>query len=108
MLAERFALGIAAIVSVVDPALVVLAGAVLTAGGERLRDLVAEQVASFAAAQPRVELAAVRERPVLAGALQTAVEAAREEVFDTMSHRRRLDGRQHQLPVTSRQDRRTP
>ena len=48
-LAERFALGIAALVSVVDPALVVLAGGVLTAGGERLRDLIADEVGSLAA-----------------------------------------------------------
>jgi predicted NBD/HSP70 family sugar kinase len=106
-LAERFALGIAAIVSVVDPALVVLAGGVLTAGGERLRDLVAEQVASFAAAQPEVELASVRDRPVLTGALQTAVEAARDEVFDTIQRRRRPAPRPLRHD-TNRQDRRAP
>jgi len=95
-LAERFALGIAAVVSVVDPALVVLGGGVLTAGGERLRGLVADQLASLSAAQPRVELSTVRERPVLTGALQTALEAARDHVFDTTQHR------------ITRQDRRAP
>lgn len=83
-LAQRFALGIAALVTVVDPALVVLTGDVLLAGGQRLRGLVADEVGSLAAAQPRIELAAVQERPVLAGALESALAAARDEVFDTV------------------------
>ncbi len=86
-LAERFALGIAAVVSVVDPSLVVLAGGVLTAGGTRLRDLIAEEVGSLALTRPRLELAAVGENPVLAGALQTALAATRNEVFDTIQRR---------------------
>jgi predicted NBD/HSP70 family sugar kinase len=85
-LAERFALGISAMVAVVDPALVVLAGGVLTAGGDRLRDLIADQLGSLAAAQPRLELSSVHDRPVLAGALQTALESTRDEVFDTVQH----------------------
>ena len=60
-------------VSVVDPALVVLAGGVLTAGGPRLRDLIADELGSLAAARPRLELASVTETPVLAGALHTAL-----------------------------------
>ena len=86
-LAERFALGIAALVSVVDPSLVVLAGGVLTAGGPRLRDLIADEVGSLALTRPRLELAGVAEKPVLAGALQTALDAARNEVFDTVQRR---------------------
>jgi predicted NBD/HSP70 family sugar kinase len=85
-LAERFALGIAAVVSVVDPSLVVLAGGVLTAGGPRLRDLIADEVGSLALTRPRLELAGVTENPVLAGALQTALDATRNEVFDTVQH----------------------
>jgi predicted NBD/HSP70 family sugar kinase len=107
-LAERFAIGIAAVVSVLDPALVVLAGGVLTAGGERLRDRVAEQLGSLAAAQPRVELSTVRERPVLTGALQTAVEAARDDVFDTIQRAGRRSGRPPGRERTIQQDRRTP
>ena len=86
-LAERFALGIASIISVVDPALVVLAGGLLTAGGTRLRDEIAEEVGSLALARPRLELAAVTENPVLAGALHTALAATRNEVFDTIQRR---------------------
>ena len=86
-LAERFALGIAAVVSVVDPSLVVLAGGVLTAGGTRLRDLIADEVGSLALTRPRVELAGVADNPVLAGALHTALAATRNEVFDTVQRR---------------------
>jgi hypothetical protein len=52
-LAERFALGHRAVISVVDPSLVVLAGGVLTAGGTRLRDLIADEVGSLALTRPR-------------------------------------------------------
>ncbi|AKU14720.1 ROK family transcriptional regulator [Luteipulveratus mongoliensis] len=86
-LAERFALGIAALVAVVDPTLVVLAGGILAAGGEPLRDRISDQVGSLAAAHPRLELADVTDHPVLAGALQTAVSATREDVFDTIARR---------------------
>jgi predicted NBD/HSP70 family sugar kinase len=86
-LAERFALGIAAVISVVDPSLVVLAGGLLTAGGPRLRDQIADEVGSLALTRPRLELAGVTEHPVLAGALQTALAATRNEVFDTIQRR---------------------
>jgi predicted NBD/HSP70 family sugar kinase len=86
-IAERFALGIAALVSVVDPSLVVLAGRVLTAGGPRLRDLIDEQVGSLALTRPRLELTGVADSPVLAGALQTALSATRNDVFDTIQPR---------------------
>jgi predicted NBD/HSP70 family sugar kinase len=85
-LAHRYALGIAAVVAVVDPSLVVLAGGVLGAGGTRLRDLIADEVGSLALTRPRLELAAVSD-PVLTGALQTALEATRNEVFDTVQRR---------------------
>ena len=98
-LAERFALGIAAVVSVVDPSLVVLAGGVLTAGGTRLRDQIAEEVGSLALTRPRLELAGVTENPVLAGALQTALAATRNEVFDTIQRRTATSAR----PVTRRE-----
>jgi hypothetical protein len=60
---------------------------VLTAGGTRLRDLIADEVGSLALTRPRLELAGVTENPVLAGALQTALAAARNDVFDTIQRR---------------------
>ena len=100
VLAERFALGIAAVVSVVDPSLVVLTGGVLTAGGTRLRDQIAEEVGSLALTKPRLELAAVTENPVLAGALETALAATRNEVFDTIQRRTATSSAR---PVTRRE-----
>ena len=85
-LAHRFALGISAMVAVVDPALVILSGGVLIAGGPRLLELVADEVGSLSAARPRIELASIQDSPVLAGALHTALAAARDDVFDTVRH----------------------
>jgi predicted NBD/HSP70 family sugar kinase len=83
-LAHRLALGISAMVAVVDPALVILSGGVLIAGGCRLLALVDDELGSLAAARPRLELASIQDRPVLAGALQTALTSARDEIFDTV------------------------
>jgi predicted NBD/HSP70 family sugar kinase len=92
-IAERFALGVAAMVSVVDPSLVVLAGGVLAAGGPRLRDLIDDQVGSLALTRPRLELSGVPADPVLAGALQTALDTTRNDVFDTIQQGQRRTGR---------------
>jgi predicted NBD/HSP70 family sugar kinase len=83
-LGERVALGLAAMVAVLDPALIVLAGGVLSAGGERLADIVRVELADLAAPRPPVELSAVPDDPVLTGALHTALAATREHVFDTL------------------------
>lgn len=85
-LALRLALGISALVAVLDPGLVVLSGAVPVAGGTRLLRLVTEQVGSLAVSRPRIALSDVRHRPVLTGALHTALAATRDEVFDTVRH----------------------
>lgn len=100
-LAERFALGIAALVTVVDPSLVVLAGGVLTAGGPRLRDLIDEEVGSLALNRPRLELAGVTDNPVLAGAIDTALAVTRNELFDTIQHRTAPSGTAR--PITRRE-----
>lgn len=85
-LAHRIAVGTAAITAVVDPALVILSGEVLTAGGPRLLSLIGNELGSLAAAQPRLALSAVRPHPVLTGALHTALVATRDEIFDTVAH----------------------
>ncbi|MER5353261.1 ROK family transcriptional regulator [Kitasatospora sp. NPDC002551] len=82
-LAARLAVGLAVIVAVVDPRLVVVSGGVPNAGGERLRALVAEELARIAAARPEVRGSALTGSPVLLGALQRALAAAREAVFST-------------------------
>lgn len=83
-LGTRFALGLAAVVAVLDPALVVLAGGVLTAGGSRLLDLVRAELAELAVARPTLALSTVPGSSVLAGALHTALALARDRVFDTL------------------------
>jgi predicted NBD/HSP70 family sugar kinase len=81
--ATRLATGLASLVSVLDPELVVLSGASLTAGGEVLRGLVEAELAELAAARPRLVVGDVTERPVLRGALESALATTRDEVFDT-------------------------
>ncbi|MFB6960787.1 ROK family protein [Streptomyces sp. NPDC056309] len=81
--ATRLATGLASLVSVLDPELVVLSGASLTAGGEVLRALVQAELEELAASRPRLVVGDVREHPVLRGALESALATTRDEVFDT-------------------------
>jgi len=82
-LARRVALGVLAVCVVLDPKLVVLAGDVGSAGGSALADRVQEHVARLAPVSPRVVVTEVPGDPVLQGALLTALDATREEVFAT-------------------------
>ncbi|ANP55101.1 putative NBD/HSP70 family sugar kinase [Streptomyces griseochromogenes] len=81
--ATRLATGLASLVSVLDPELVILSGSALTAGGEVLRALVQAELEELAAARPRLVVGDVREHPVLRGALESALATTRDEVFDT-------------------------
>ncbi|MEU7103274.1 ROK family transcriptional regulator [Streptomyces longwoodensis] len=81
--ATRLATGLASLVSVLDPELVVLSGASLTAGGEVLRALVQAELEELAASRPKLVVGDVQEHPVLRGALESALAATRDEVFDT-------------------------
>jgi len=82
-LAERLAVGLAVIVSVVDPELVVISGGIPTAGGDRLRGLVQEALAGISIPRPEVRSSTVPGSPVLHGALQRALATAREAAFST-------------------------
>jgi predicted NBD/HSP70 family sugar kinase len=84
-LGHRLAVGIAAIVSVVDPGLVVLTGGIANAGGDRLLDAVRAEVADLAVVRPQIALSAVPDRPVLRGALLAALQTTRDVVFNTNS-----------------------
>ncbi|MBQ1093624.1 ROK family transcriptional regulator [Streptomyces sp. B93] len=81
--AERLATGLAALVAVLDPELIVLSGDVLVAGGEPLRTRLQSELADLAASRPRLALTAVPQAPVLRGALESALATTRDEVFDT-------------------------
>jgi predicted NBD/HSP70 family sugar kinase len=80
-LARRLGLGLAAACVVLDPALVVLAGEVGVAGGVTLAQRVQREVAAIAPVSPRVVVSEAVSEPVLHGALLTALDAARDEVF---------------------------
>ncbi|MFJ8584006.1 ROK family protein [Streptomyces sp. NPDC093595] len=81
--ATALATGLASLVAVLDPELVVLSGALITAGGEALRERVRAELGELAAARPRLVVGGVRHHPVLRGALESALAATRDEVFDT-------------------------
>jgi predicted NBD/HSP70 family sugar kinase len=80
-LAGRLALGVAATCVVLDPPLVVLAGDVSQAGGPALAERVEREVAAITLVSPRVVITEVAVEPVLHGALRTALDAVRDEVF---------------------------
>lgn len=79
--ARRLALGVASTCVVLDPPLVVLTGEVGLAGGTALAERVQHEVAAITLVSPRVVVAELTEEPVLQGALRTALDAVRDEVF---------------------------
>ncbi len=81
--ARRLATGLAAVVAVVDPRLVVLSGEVAQAGGETLRELVQGEFTGLALPRPELRLSNIEGNPILIGALRTALAEARNSVFDT-------------------------
>ncbi|WP_443074037.1 ROK family transcriptional regulator [Streptomyces sp. NBC_01456] len=81
--ARRLATGLAAVVAVVDPGLVVLSGEVPQAGGEALRALVEAEFTGLALPRPALRLSRLDGDPLLLGALRTALAQAREAVFRT-------------------------
>ncbi|SCE64117.1 Sugar kinase of the NBD/HSP70 family, may contain an N-terminal HTH domain [Micromonospora haikouensis] len=80
-LARRLALGVASTCVVLDPPLVVLAGEVGQAGGAALAERVQHEVAAITLVRPRVVPTGLTEEPILHGALRTALDAVRDEVF---------------------------
>ncbi|MDI5962172.1 ROK family transcriptional regulator [Streptomyces sp. SL13] len=82
-LAQRLATGLAAIVAVMDPELVLLSGDIPIAGGEPLRTLVADGLTGLAVPRPRLAISELTGSPVVTGALQAALSTVREQVFTT-------------------------
>ncbi|MEU3650384.1 ROK family transcriptional regulator [Lentzea sp. NPDC034063] len=81
VLAHRIALGLANVVCVLDPELVLLSGGVAHAGGETLCDLVAAELLKLVVPRTPVYLAQITANPVRSGALHSALAVAREQVF---------------------------
>ncbi|MFJ4717118.1 ROK family transcriptional regulator [Streptomyces sp. NPDC088785] len=81
--ARRIATGLAAVVAVVDPELVVLSGTVAQAGGDPLRERVERELTGLALPRPQLRISELAGDPILTGALRTALTQARDAVFDT-------------------------
>ncbi|MFC8224421.1 ROK family transcriptional regulator [Streptomyces sp. NPDC057287] len=82
--ARRLATGLAAVVAVVDPELVVLSGRVAQAGGEELRTRVEAELTGLALPRPLLRVSDIQGDPILTGALRTALAQARDSTFDTV------------------------
>ncbi|GLZ31187.1 sugar kinase [Lentzea sp. NBRC 105346] len=80
-LAHRIAIGLANVVCVLDPELVLLSGALAQAGGEALCELVSAELRELVVPRTPVQLAQVTAHPVKSGALHSALAVAREQVF---------------------------
>lgn len=80
-LARRIAAGVAGVVAVVDPELVLLSGEVAHAGGTVLCELVAAELRHLVIPRTPVELGMVSGHAVRAGALHSALAVIREQVF---------------------------
>ncbi|MER8067926.1 ROK family transcriptional regulator [Streptomyces sp. NPDC094034] len=80
-LAERLALGAAAVSAVLDPGRIVLAGEAGHAGGEVLAARVEDRLATMSPLRTEVRAGALGGAAVLRGALLTAREAAQDELF---------------------------
>jgi predicted NBD/HSP70 family sugar kinase len=83
--AGRVAVGLAAVVAVLDPALVVLAGPVAAAGGVTLRDAVVAALPRVAPLDTTVEVTAVDGDPVVLGGLDAGLTAVREHLVEQLS-----------------------
>ncbi|MGW8889597.1 ROK family protein [Streptomyces sp. NPDC055749] len=81
VLADRIALGAAAVVSVLDPGCLLLAGEVGHAGGEALASRVEERLARMSPLPTEVRAGALGGAAVLRGALLVAREAAQDVLF---------------------------
>ncbi|MEU2462642.1 ROK family transcriptional regulator [Streptomyces sp. NPDC012486] len=81
--ARRLATGLASVVAVVDPELVVLSGRVAQEGGEELRERVEAEMTGLALPRPLLRISDIEGDPILTGALRTALAQARDSVFDT-------------------------
>lgn len=80
-LAERLATGIATIVAVLDPPLIVLAGSTCQAGGPLLVELTGRELSRVSPFRTPLVASAVSGSAVLTGAVDTAVALGRSQVF---------------------------
>ncbi|WP_052850849.1 ROK family transcriptional regulator [Streptomyces avicenniae] len=80
-LAGRVVIGIAGLVSVLDPGCVVLGGEIGRAGGDALAARVSRLLRDLSPLDTEIRPATVTGSPVLGGGLVTALDAARDDLF---------------------------
>ncbi|BCJ53688.1 hypothetical protein Asp14428_51630 [Actinoplanes sp. NBRC 14428] len=80
-LADRIAVGLAAVIAVLDPSLVVLAGPVAQAGGETLLAAVTTAVRRAAPLESTIAVTTIDDDAVLLGALDAGLTAVREALI---------------------------
>jgi predicted NBD/HSP70 family sugar kinase/DNA-binding transcriptional ArsR family regulator len=79
--ADRIAVGLAAVVAVLDPPLVVLGGELGRAGGPALRDAVAAAMRRAAPLETTIATTSIDDDAVLLGGLETGLAAVREALI---------------------------
>ena len=84
-LARRVAGGVASLIAVADPQLVLLCGDTSRAGGEEFAGRVAARLHELVLPRTPVGVASVQGNAVRAGALQSALATAREDVFGVVT-----------------------
>ncbi|WP_305787510.1 ROK family transcriptional regulator [Symbioplanes lichenis] len=83
-LADRISVGLAAVIAVLDPSLVVLAGPVAQAAGRPLLDAVTTALGRAAPLESTVALTTLDDDAVLLGALDAGLHAVREALIATI------------------------
>jgi predicted NBD/HSP70 family sugar kinase len=79
--AERIALGVAAVAAVLDPDLVVLGGGIGHNAGDLLLEPITRELRACSPFRPRIAVSALGADAVLRGALATALAGAQEQVY---------------------------
>ncbi|HET6532403.1 MAG TPA: ROK family protein [Actinoplanes sp.] len=80
-LADRVSVGLAAVIAVLDPPMVVLAGQVAQAGGETLRAAVTAAMACNAPLEASIAVTTITDDAVLLGALDAGLSTVRESLL---------------------------
>lgn len=84
-IARRFAAGIISVCAVIDPELIVLDGEIAVAGGANLASAIQSQVERTSPFRPSIAVSEFGADAVVRGAVTTALDTARNEIYGNMS-----------------------